>query len=358
MKTKHKILTVIGARPQFIKAAVVSRELIGHPEISEIILHTGQHYDPNMSEVFFREMEIPHPSHNLGVQSSLQGEMTGKMLEGIEKIVLIEKPDAVLVYGDTNSTLAGALAASKLHIKLIHVEAGLRSFNMSMPEEVNRIVTDRISNLLFCPTQTAMNNLVREGFEHFDCSIINSGDVMFDAALFYSSRLQKANKTTEEKGFVLCTFHRAENTNDPVCLRNIVNAINLINKEVPVVFPIHPRTRKTLDALGLKLDCKVIEPVGYLSMLELLQNCSLVMTDSGGLQKEAFFFSKFCITMRNETEWTELVEHDLNILAGHNTDSILDAFRKFNKKNGDFSLKLFGDGKAAKVIVSEIEKHF
>jgi UDP-GlcNAc3NAcA epimerase len=328
-----------------------------HDSLSEVVLHTGQHYDSNMSDVFFNEMEIPEPRYNLGIQSSLQGDMTGKMLAGIESVILKEKPDAVLVYGDTNSTLAGAIAATKLHVKLIHVEAGLRSFNMEMPEEINRIITDRISDLLFCPTETAMNNLRDERFDKFKCTFLNSGDVMLDAAVFYSERIKEKSVISGNDNFILCTVHRAENTNDPGKLKNIITALNEINKKISVIIPMHPRTKKTVEALGLKVDCKVIEPVGYLTMIALLKNCSLVMTDSGGLQKEAYFFSKYCVTLREETEWTELVENNFNLIAGSETDSILNAVNSLLDKKGDFSKKLFGNGKAAASIVSAIEKY-
>ncbi len=359
MKRKKKILTVVGARPQFIKASSVSREFLNYDSISEIVIHTGQHYDANMSEVFFHEMNIPEPKYNLGIKSHLQGEMTGKMLEGVEKIILNEKPDAVLVYGDTNSTLAGALAATKLHVDLIHVEAGLRSFNMSMPEEINRILTDRISNLLFCPTSSAMNNLDREGFNNFDCKYFNSGDVMLDASLYYSNLPSRDISILDKIGinaYVLCTVHRAENTNDPLKLRNIVSALNAINRELPVIFPMHPRTKKTLEALGLLLECTVIEPVGYLDMLNLIGGCSLVMTDSGGLQKEAYFFKKPCVCLRDETEWTELRDSGYIALAGSDTENIISSFRNYTKLSSSFTEKFFGDGKASSSIVHEILK--
>ena len=359
METKKKILTVIGARPQFIKAASVSREFLLHKSIKEVVIHTGQHYDSNMSEVFFREMGIAEPLYNLGIKSFLQGEMTGKMIEGIEKIILSEKPDAVLVYGDTNSTLAGALAAAKLHVDIIHVEAGLRSFNMNMPEEINRIVTDRISNLLFCPTKAAMENLTLEGFKYFDCKYINSGDVMLDASLYYSNLPQKTSTIVDTIGikeYILCTVHRAENTNDPIKLKSIVSAINTINKELPVIFPLHPRTKKTIDALGLKLECTVLDPVGYLDILNLLKNCSLIMTDSGGLQKEAYFFKKPCVCLRDETEWTELRDSGYIALAGSDSEKIISSFKNFNKLSSSFSEKFFGDGNASQNIVNEILK--
>lgn len=354
-----KILTVLGARPQFIKAAMVSKALANYHSFQEVIVHTGQHYDKNMSTVFFEEMEIPEPAYNLGIQSSFHGEMTGRMIEEIERIILKEKPDAVIVYGDTNSTLAGALAAAKLHVNLIHVEAGLRSFNMNMPEEINRIVTDRISNLLFCPTKAAMDNLTLEGFKYFNCKFINSGDVMLDAALYYSNLPQKTTSIFDRIGineYILCTVHRAENTNDPLKLKSIVSAINTINKELPIVFPLHPRTKKTIEALDLKLECTIIQPVGYLDILNLLKNCSLVMTDSGGLQKEAYFFRKPCVCLRDETEWTELRDSGYIALAGSNTDNIISSFRNYTKLSSSFTEKFFGDGNASENIVSEILK--
>ena len=355
-----KLLTIVGARPQFIKAAAVSRQLVNFPDISETVLHTGQHYDHNMSELFFKEMEIPEPAYNLAIKSSLQGEMTGRMIEGIEAIILKEKPDAVLVYGDTNSTLAGAIATSKLFVSLVHVEAGLRSFNMNMPEEVNRIVTDRISNLLCCPTQTAMQNLRNEGFDTFKTTFLNTGDVMLDAALYYSEISETKSKIISElkkKEFVLCTLHRAENTNDPQRLASIVSALNRIHKKIPVVLPLHPRTKKTVEALNLKPDLDVISPQGYFDMLELLKHCRLVITDSGGLQKEAYFFSKPCVTIRNETEWSELLQFGCNKLAGADEEKIISCVDemlnyKFSSKQG-----IYGQGNAATEIIRAIVKH-
>ncbi len=355
-----KLLTIVGARPQFIKAAAVSRELRSHPSISETILHTGQHYDEKMSEVFFREMDIPKPYLNLEIHSSLHGEMTGQMLAGIEKAILQEKPDAVLVYGDTNSTLAGALAASKLQIKLIHVEAGLRSFNMSMPEEINRILTDRISNLLCCPTDQAVNNLKNEGFDTMKINVIKTGDVMQDAALFYSKHSAEHSKIVSHlklKNFILCTLHRQENTNDPVRLRNIVDAINEIHSQIPVVLPMHPRTKKTLEAAGIQLKCVVIEPVGYFDMIELIKHSTLVMTDSGGLQKEAYFFSKFCVTLRDETEWVELVDIGLNMLAGADKQKIISNVNNLLNRKFESTSDLYGGGQASRKIVEAIEKY-
>jgi UDP-GlcNAc3NAcA epimerase len=354
-----KIITIVGARPQFVKAAVVSRAFKSTASINEIIVHTGQHYDEQMSEVFFREMEIPKPAINLEVRSSFHGEMTGQMLTGIEKILLAEKPHAVMVYGDTNSTLAGALAASKLHIKLIHVEAGLRSFNMNMPEEINRILTDRISNLLCCPTDHAIANLKKEGFENMNCHFLNTGDVMEDAAKYYA--LKSADHSTilkkiGQEPFILCTLHRAENTNDVVRLKEIIAAINELNKRIRVILPLHPRTLKTFNEVGVKPECTLIEPVGYFDMLELLKHCSLVLTDSGGLQKEAFFFEKFCVTLREETEWLELVENGFNLLAGADRGKIISAADQLLSKKSNFNLPLYGGGNAGENVVKAIER--
>lgn len=352
-----KIITIVGARPQFVKAAALSRAIEKHTEIEEIIVHTGQHFDDNMSEVFFREMEIPKPKYNLNINSVGHGAMTGRMLEAIEKILLEEKPDLLLVYGDTNSTIAGALAAKKLHIKVAHVEAGLRSFNMNMPEEVNRILTDRISDYLFCPTQTAVDNLRKEGYENIDTKIIKSGDVMQDAAEYYSlSSAEKAtiaNKITYDK-FILCTLHRAENTDNKENLTGIINALNTINKTVPVVLPLHPRTKGKIADLGLKMEFNTITPVGYFDMIELLKKCTLVMTDSGGLQKEAFFFKKNCVTMREQTEWVELVENKVNVLLGSDAIKIIAGVEQMLEQKADFTIDLYGKGKACENIIKEL----
>ncbi|MEA1953175.1 MAG: UDP-N-acetylglucosamine 2-epimerase (non-hydrolyzing) [Campylobacterota bacterium] len=356
-----KILTILGARPQFIKAGSLSREIAKYEEIEEIIVHTGQHYDANMSDIFFEEMQIPKPHYFLGIGGKSHGAMTGQMIEKIEEVCLKEKPDWVIVYGDTNSTLAGALVASKLHIKLAHIEAGLRSFNMQMPEEVNRILTDRISNILFCPTDTAIQNLENEGFENFDCKIIKSGDVMQDGALFYKSLSQKPKLNISED-FILCTIHRAENTDNESRLKNIFEALEEIAQTKQVILPLHPRTKKILAELEINSSClTIIEPVGYLEMVWLIDNCSLVMTDSGGLQKEAYFFEKQCITLRDETEWVELVECGTNILVGANKDKILETYKSngvFNIENSgrnqNSKLDLYGGGKASENIIKEL----
>jgi UDP-GlcNAc3NAcA epimerase len=355
-----KIITVIGARPQFIKAAALSRVFAKFPDqVKEVIVHTGQHFDANMSEIFFTEMEIPVPDYNLNILGLSHGAMTGQMLDGIESIMLKEKPDYLLVYGDTNSTIAGALAAKKLHIKVIHVEAGLRSYNNNMPEEINRIVTDRISDILFCPTQTAVTNLKNEGFDHIKAKIILSGDVMQDAALYYKEKSAEvstvlADHDLQPNRFVLATIHRAENTDDEERLKAIVHALNEINKTVKVVVPLHPRTANILKDRGIEVGFTIIKPVGYFDMLQLISNAHLVMTDSGGLQKEAYFFNKYCITFRDETEWVELVENGYNEVVGASSEKIIEAFNKSYNKLFHKSEELYGAGKAAEVICGEL----
>jgi len=353
-----KIVTILGARPQFIKAGTVSREIAKHKEIEEIIIHTGQHYDANMSDIFFEQMKIPKPNYFLGIGGKTHGAMTGQMIEKIEEVALKEKPDWILVYGDTNSTLAGAIVASKLHIKLAHIEAGLRSFNMKMPEEINRILTDRVSNILFCPTNTAIQNLKNEGFEKFGCKIIKSGDVMQEGAMFYKNLAIKP-KLEIKKDFILCTIHRAENTDNEEKLKSIFDALNEIGKTKQIILPLHPRTKKILENLNLNVqNLTLIEPLGYLEMVWLINNCSLVMTDSGGLQKEAYFFEKQCITLRDETEWVELIDCEANTLSGADKNKILEAYKnnsEFNKENS--KLDLYGDGKASINIINELIRH-
>ncbi|MEQ1585318.1 MAG: UDP-N-acetylglucosamine 2-epimerase (non-hydrolyzing) [Cyclobacteriaceae bacterium] len=353
-----KLVTILGARPQFVKAATVSREL-KKAGIQEVIVHTGQHFDHNMSQVFFDEMEIPQPDYNLEINGLNHGAMTGRMLEKIEEVLIKEKPDNALVYGDTNSTLAGALAAVKLHIPVAHVEAGLRSFEMKMPEEVNRILTDRISSVLFCPTSTAITNLHQEGYDDFSCKVILSGDVMYDAVRYYRSKIDTHStilqkEKLENTPFILVTLHRAENTNDPKRLKEICEALKEISREVRIVIPLHPRTKAFLEKQNIQLEATIIEPVGYFDMLALLQNCKMVMTDSGGLQKEAYFFEKFCITLRDQTEWVELVEAGANALAGADRKVILSLFKENYNKSFRLKEGLYGDGHAATVIA----KHF
>jgi UDP-GlcNAc3NAcA epimerase len=350
-----KILTILGTRPQFIKAGSVSREIAKHKEIEEVIVHTGQHYDANMSDIFFDEMKIPKPDYFLGIGGKSHGSMTGQMIEKVEEVALKEKPDWIMVYGDTNSTLAGAMVASKLYIKLAHIEAGLRSFNMKMPEEVNRILTDRVSNILFCPTDTAIQNLKNEGYENFDCEIVKSGDVMQDGAMFYKELSVKPNCTISDN-FILCTVHRAENTDDENRLKNIFEALEKIAEEKQIILPLHPRTKKILENLKLNIEnLTIIEPVGYLEMVWLVDHCSFVTTDSGGLQKEAYFFEKQCITLRDETEWMELVDCGANTLVGANKEKIVEACNnnsEFNKENS--LLDLYGDGNASQKIIKEL----
>ena len=343
-----KIVTIVGARPQFIKAAVMSRTIALKAEFEEVIIHTGQHYDSNMSALFFDELAIPKPKYHLDINDLSHGAMTGHMLMALEEILKLEKPDAVLVYGDTNSTLAGALAAKKLHIKLIHVEAGLRSFNMKMPEEINRIVTDRIADLLLCPTPEAVKNLEKEGLDAGDAKIVLSGDIMKESVTMFSALAsQRSNLLTTLKlsgeGFILATLHRQENTDDENRLKSIMQALEKLSKTSRVVMPLHPRTRKRLEALDLKVAITFIEPVGYLDMLALLKNCKMVITDSGGLQKEAFFCKKHCIIVRDETEWVELVSHGIARIAGADGNEILRAYKMFEQSHSDFSLNLYGN---------------
>ncbi len=351
----QRVLTIIGARPQFIKASVVSRAIQQAEGIEEIILHTGQHFDANMSDVFFNQLGIPKPDIQLDIHGGSHGEMTGRMLVEVERALLEHKPDRVLVYGDTNSTLAGALAAAKLHIPVAHVEAGLRSFNMDMPEEINRILTDQISDMLFCPTTTAVNNLKNEGFESKPANVMQVGDVMQDAALLFAAKaVAPAGGDLPEK-FVLATLHRAENTDNPERLANIVEALNDIHaKESPVVLPLHPRTRKLIAEQRLSLDVHLIDPVGYFEMVWLLDHCDLVLTDSGGVQKEAFFFGKACVTMRDQTEWVELVEEGANELVGANFGKIVDSVARNLGRLVSDNQQLYGGGKAASRIVEAL----
>ncbi len=354
-----KVLTILGARPQFIKAATVSRVIRGSKTLKEVIVHTGQHFDFNMSDIFFKEMEIPLPDYNLEINSMNHGAMTGRMLEKTEEVMLTEKPDMVMVYGDTNSTLAGALAASKLHIKVAHVEAGLRSFNMIMPEEINRIITDRISDLLFCPTDNAVKNLIKEGYQDFNAKILKVGDVMYDAALFYSKQsAQNSNVITrldlQNKSFVLSTIHRQENTDTPERLLSIIAALNEIHQVSNVVLPLHPRTKNIIQNNHIRLSFNPIEPVSYFDMIELMKHCDLVITDSGGMQKEAFFYKKYCITLRDQTEWTELADHGFNSLTGADKNKIIEGFHNFSGKTLENTPAFYGTGNAGKMIVESI----
>lgn len=355
-----KIVTIVGARPQFIKAAAVSRVIRNQyaNRIDEVLVHTGQHYDENMSQVFFDELDIPHPKFNLEISGGNHGAMTGRMLETIESVLLSEKPDWVLIYGDTNSTLAGALAAAKLHIPVAHVEAGLRSFNMRMPEEVNRILADRVSNRLFCPTQTAVENLAREGVT---AGVSLVGDVMYDVSLYYRDIARSRSDVLDRLGlregeYVLATCHRAENTDDPSRLREIGLALADLAVRQPVVLPVHPRTAKILADQGLTAlmkDVRMVEPLPFLDMVRLEQSARVIVTDSGGVQKEAFFYQVPCVTMRDETEWIETVELGWNMLTGASRVEIVSAATKPARPREKLNSP-YGDGKASDEIVAAL----
>lgn len=354
-----KVLTVIGARPQFIKASVVTAEFKKQHSIEEVVVHTGQHFDLNMSDVFFSELDIPVPRYQLEIHGGNHGEMTGRMLTGIERVMLEEQPDITLVYGDTNSTLAGALAAAKLHVPVAHVEAGLRSFNMRMPEEINRILTDRVSTWLFVPTKVAVTNLEREGIG--SAQIRNVGDVMYDVALHHGKRASRSSGDILDqlglngKGYVLVTVHRAENTDDPERIGVIVEALINIGRQIPVIWPLHPRTRATLERMGMLkgLDAAIqlLEPLGYLDMVRLECSASVIATDSGGVQKEAYFHGVPCVTLRDETEWVELVDAHWNRLAPPNDARIvIEAIFAARGQLGE-PISPYGTGNAAKRIV-------
>ncbi len=362
MNRSIKFVTIVGARPQFIKAAAVSRSIAAHNEkfpdskLEEKIVHTGQHYDENMSKVFFDELEIPRPNYNLGVGSGTHGEQTGKMLQKIEQVLVREKPGLVIVYGDTNSTLAGALAAAKLHIPVAHVEAGLRSFNRKMPEEINRVLADHVSGLLFCPTEVAVNNLANEGISN---GVYQVGDVMYDSILFYSKKAKTIEREIlnrldlHSKSYYLATVHRAENTDDSDRLRSIFEGFNNISaSECPTLLPLHPRTKKKLSELGLICsNCvRIIEPVSYLEMIALEQNARVILTDSGGIQKEAYWFKVPCITLREETEWVETVQSGWNVIVGADEQSIIKAVSGADKLNGIYQKTMYGNGKASNRI--------
>ena len=356
---KIRIATVVGARPQFVKAACLSREIKKHGGIvEEIIIHTGQHYDYGMSKVFFNELEIPEPQYNLGISSLTHGAMTGRMIEKIEKVLNYELPDLVLLYGDTNSTLAGTLAAVKLHIPVAHVEAGLRSFNNLMPEETNRILTDRVSSLLFVPTESAAVNLKNEGFENFDSKVIRSGDIMFDSLLFNKNREIRPDFDIPQK-FILSTVHRPETTNFEKNLNTCLDVFK--NCPIPVLLILHPGTSEKIAKYNISTrseNLKILPPVSYHEMLYLLNHCSLVATDSGGLQKEAFWCNKYCVTLRNESEWTELAENGFNIVSGYDKDKVKSSIEfllkqpPFESKNYDF----YGKGNSSEIILNEIVK--
>jgi UDP-GlcNAc3NAcA epimerase len=358
-----KLLTVVGARPQFIKAAMISRAIIAHNQtasagsfIEEQILHTGQHYDPNMSEIFFTQLGIPEPAVNLNINGGSHGEMTARMLVRIESEILAREPDMVMVYGDTNSTLAGALAASKLHVPVAHVEAGLRSFNRRMPEEINRVLTDHLASLLFCPTLTAVENLAREGISE---GVHHVGDVMYDAALVFADIAAKKSTILKELGltsgqYLLATVHRAENTDDPERLENILRAFDELSRSFPLVFPVHPRTREKMKNSAFRIsnsalrNIKLTEPVSFLDMIQLERNARCILTDSGGMQKEAYFHRVPCVTMRNETEWVETVIAGWNQVVGANAKRISRAVGLAHKGRG---ITEYGEGACSEKIV-------
>jgi UDP-GlcNAc3NAcA epimerase len=377
-----KIITIIGARPQIIKSAAISRAIRNHfsTEIKEIIVHTGQHYDENMSEVFFDELSIPRPNYNLNVGSGSHGAQTARMLEGIENIILSEKPDALVVYGDTNSTVAGGLAASKLDVPLVHIEAGLRSFNKKMPEEINRIMCDHVSTLLFSPTAKGIENLEKEGFNLAAVApftidnpkVYHCGDIMYDNSIFFSHVSDQNSKILADLGiegdFILSTIHRNNNTDEPDRLQAIFTALIEIAEEnkIPVVLPLHPRTKKMMELnltpeLSARLTSsqfiRIIPPVSFLDVIALEKNASFIVTDSGGVQKEAFFFEKPCIILRSETEWVEIVENGNAILCDADKNRILNAYKKLANNNHLTYPQLFGDGESAVFICQEIVKH-
>lgn len=361
-RSSLRVITVVGARPQFIKAAMVSRVLRQCTGMCHVTVHTGQHYDKNMSDVFFEELDIPKPDYNLGIGSATQGAQTGRMLEALEDVLIEEKPDCVVVYGDTNSTLAGALAAAKLHIPVVHVEAGLRSFNRRMPEEINRILTDHASDLLLAPTEAAISNLMHEGFVQDRVHLV--GDVMYDAALFYAKKAETSSSILERLGlvrreYVLATIHRSENTDNPKRLEAIFKAFAIVSKTVPVVVPMHPRTRAELQArelFGSVADCIcVIDPVGYLDMVMLERNALLIATDSGGVQKEAFFHRVPCVTLRDETEWIELVQIGWNrVISPTSCLAIVKTVERALSDPDGLDASPYGDGRAATKIVQHV----
>jgi UDP-GlcNAc3NAcA epimerase len=360
-----KLCTIVGARPQFIKAATVSRVIASQSHIQEVIVHTGQHYDANMSDQFFEELNIPTPTYPLAVGSGLHGEQTGTMLTKIEAVLLLEAPDWVLVYGDTNSTLAGALAAAKLHIPVAHVEAGLRSFNRKMPEEINRIVADHLGTVLFTPTDHGYQQLLKEGIPPE--KIHNVGDVMYDATLYYNERNAQRQTLVDAfnlqgQAYTLATIHRAENTDCDQRLTHIVNALLELSAKMPVILPLHPRTVVSLDRLNLldalKKQVRVIEPVGYLDMLALEQHATCIVTDSGGVQKEAYFNRVPCITLRDETEWVELVELGWNTLCSPNEPfSLLPIMSASRPSSRESERQLYGNGDAAEKIVHMLSQY-
>lgn len=351
-----RLVSIVGTRPQFVKLSVICRAVEERTTWTHVIVHTGQHYDPGLSEVFFGELTIPRPDHDLGVGSSSHGDQTGEMLKRLEPVLVTEKPDWVLLYGDTNSTLAGAVAASKLGLRTAHIEAGLRSYHRGMPEEINRVVADHLSDLLCCPTAAAIENLRREGLENRSAL---TGDVMYDAAMRYrqvAERRSGALRDTWHPGeFALATIHRAENTDDPARLRQIVKALDRITRSTcPVLWPVHPRTKKSLAGMDIALGAiRTLEPVPYLEMLLLAGRARFILTDSGGLQKEAYFFRVPCITLRDETEWVETLENRCNVLAGASEEPIVESAA--NVKTAGPWTAVYGDGNAGSIIVDHLE---
>lgn len=351
-----KIVTIVGARPQFIKASAITHciQQEFNEKIDEIMIHTGQHFDANMSDIFFKDLEIPKPKYHLNIAGVNHGAMTGRMMEGIEEIIVNEEPEMVLVYGDTNSTLAGALVASKLHIPIAHIEAGLRSFNRCMPEEINRVLTDHVSSLLFCPTDLAVQNLKQEGITD---GVYQVGDVMYDVALYFADKAKSQSKILEtlalaKKQYILVTCHRAENTNNSMRLEGILQALVEIAKDTKVILPLHPRTHKYIQEFGFEhylKDLCVLEPLSYLDLVALEQSAAFILTDSGGVQKEAFFYKVPCLTMRDQTEWVETVELGWNRLVGASKEKILFAFE--NKVLGQLNAAPYGQGNSSQKII-------
>jgi UDP-GlcNAc3NAcA epimerase len=355
MKNNMKILTVVGARPQFIKAATLSRSIKKNPSLKEVMVHTGQHFDTNMSETFFKQLGIPEPAYNLGISCLNHGAMTGRMIEKIEEVLLIENPKMVIVFGDTNSTLAGSLAAKKTGIPVAHVEAGLRSFDMNMPEEINRVVTDRISDLLFCPTETAFNNLIAEGYQRLDAAIHVPGDIMYDSALYFSETALEVNRRFEPP-YVICTIHRQELVQSLDKLKITLDSLVELNNQVPVVLITHPRTNDAINEICYHLPFQTYPPLGYFEMLNAIKNAECVITDSGGMQKEAYFLKRPCITLRNNTEWIELVDAGVNMLA-KNAQDIVRLFNNLKNSRLNFDASFYGEGNAADLIVETIVQY-
>ena len=363
-----KILTIVGARPQIIKAAALSRAIQNHyaDRVQEVIVHTGQHYDDNMSQVFFDELGIPKPDYNLHVGSASHSVQTAQMMEGIEKTLLEEHPDCIVLYGDTNSTLAGAVAAAKIHVHIVHIEAGLRSFNKNMPEEINRIVCDHCSTLLFTPTQAGIDNLAKEGFKINNDGpytidnpkVFHCGDIMYDNSLYFSTIADQSVGQLQQLGlkgkpYVLATLHRDSNTDDPCRLSSILKAFTELSKEIPIVFPMHPRTRKMAGNFQAE-NIIITPPVSFLEMIQLEKHAQLILTDSGGVQKESYFFQKPCVILRPETEWVEIVETGAATLADADTNRILEASRHYLKEPPFRFPEIFGDGHAAEFILDKM----